>query len=1253
MPNKLKIKRGPASTIPTGELAEPLFTSDTYDLYIGTGASNQRFQKYIASGTTSQYLRGDGSLATHDLDSLTDVIITSPSNGQILSYNGTNWVNNALSGYVTGGATAAGQVGVWNSTTNIVGYTTFTFDNATDKLSMTNAYVNNNLTVDGQLVIKSESGASAYTRGLKFPDNSYGGSGDTAGLRLHNAGGENLILELYVGNDSLDTINFAVAAGGSTYNDNVTINGNKIWNAGNLPSPLSSTGSITSGEIAIFSNATTVYSDTSLFWDNSLNRLGIGGNSPNAQVGVSTSSGVNAFGYKTSGVSFYELVMGFDNTTYGHTISTSRGSSTTARDLTLLNNTTILALDENNSVGINTLSPVTGSTGNAAYGLDIYSSSNTNAAGIALHTVSSGSGLGDGARIMMRNDGSLFIVNLETGGTTINGGDGDFQIITLGAQNFLIDSATGRVGINSPASLDEILVVNGSIRQTGVTSSLLKTDSVGKIIAAVANTDFQSPITLTTTGTSGAATFSSNTLNIPQYQAALTNPVTGTGYVGSYAKFTNSSTIGSGIIYDNAVRVAKIGDSAMNSWASPFYVLQGGDYGQFIGFQTNAAALKMGSNAYYTSGNYYYSSTGNGAALIDVYGDSTNGGFTFTSAPAGTAGNVISFTTKFQINNDASVNINAGFLGINHSSSPSTLIDARNSSNAIATFKNTTGGASSYSSVRLTTANSGVVGDSVGEIRGLSTNATNRDIALTFLTSEGSASQTEKMRITASGNVGIGVTPSSSWASGFRALQIQSQPSIAAEADLISVNVNAYYDGAWKYLANGYATNYYQNNGTHVWRYAASNSSGAGASITWSNAMTITSGGNVLINKTSSTGGKLQVSNGTDMFNVDHDANGAYITAVNNANTVYKRMTYDASEHIFATSASAKLTIASTGAATFSSSAAKVMEIQSSTASGGYVRYTYNTTTSIGYIGSSSQLSGSGAVSDLELRADNNLLLTTTSGQLRLTSGGNVGIGTSSPGNIVHAKYSSTGTVNYYDGARYMIQQGSNTANNFAGISFLGSGGSDAAAIWSVISSHTIGSTTGSLVFGTTNASGASTERMRITSGGNLLINNTYTTASKLIVRSEGTSSATYSFVFTDSGGQDILWGRSDGLILTGSRANSPYNYTTGSAANMYVDSSGYLYRSTSSLKYKTDVRDYDKGLSEVLQIKPVYYKGKRDGDTQFAGLIAEQIHEIGLTEFVHYAKDGSPDALAYQNMVALLTKAIQELKAEIDTLKK
>jgi len=60
---------------------------------------------------------------------------------------------------------------------------------------------------------------------------------------------------------------------------------------------------------------------------------------------------------------------------------------------------------------------------------------------------------------------------------------------------------------------------------------------------------------LTTTGTSGAATLSSNTLNIPQYQAVLTNPVTGTGTSGYHAKWTSSSAIGNGLIYDTGANI--------------------------------------------------------------------------------------------------------------------------------------------------------------------------------------------------------------------------------------------------------------------------------------------------------------------------------------------------------------------------------------------------------------------------------------------------------------------------------------------------------------------------------------------------------------------------------------------------------------------------------------------------------------------------------------------------------------------------
>jgi Chaperone of endosialidase len=65
----------------------------------------------------------------------------------------------------------------------------------------------------------------------------------------------------------------------------------------------------------------------------------------------------------------------------------------------------------------------------------------------------------------------------------------------------------------------------------------------------------QNAITLTTTGTSGAATFSSGTLNIPQYQTALTNPVTGTGTTNYVTKWTSNSAVGNSLIFDNGTNV--------------------------------------------------------------------------------------------------------------------------------------------------------------------------------------------------------------------------------------------------------------------------------------------------------------------------------------------------------------------------------------------------------------------------------------------------------------------------------------------------------------------------------------------------------------------------------------------------------------------------------------------------------------------------------------------------------------------------
>jgi hypothetical protein len=128
MANTLRFKRGLASGIPTALAGEPLFTTDTFDLYIGNGTTNTRFQKYIASGTTSQLLRGDGSLLTMP------IVLTSPANGQVLKFNGTNWVNDSDAGIT--GSGSAGQVAYFTGATTQGGSANLVWDNTNIRLGI-------------------------------------------------------------------------------------------------------------------------------------------------------------------------------------------------------------------------------------------------------------------------------------------------------------------------------------------------------------------------------------------------------------------------------------------------------------------------------------------------------------------------------------------------------------------------------------------------------------------------------------------------------------------------------------------------------------------------------------------------------------------------------------------------------------------------------------------------------------------------------------------------------------------------------------------------------------------------------------------------------------------------------------------------------------------------------------------------------------------------------------------------------------
>lgn len=158
-------------------------------------------------------------------------------------------------------------------------------------------------------------------------------------------------------------------------------------------------------------------------------------------------------------------------------------------------------------------------------------------------------------------------------------------------------------------------------------------------------------------------------------------------------------------------------------------------------------------------------------------------------------------------------------------------------------------------------------------------------------------------------------------------------------------------------------------------------------------------------------------------------------------------------------------------------------------------------------------------------------------------------------------------------------------------------------------------------------------------------------TGARVSVLGSGTTSGTFSFIVQDSAAANLFYIRDDGLINGGLSTASPFNNTTGGAANCNITSNGSFARSTSSLRYKKNVVDYTKGLAELLQLRPVSYETYTDGDTQYAGFIAEEVDAEGLSEFVVYDSDNQPDALHYGNMGALFVSAIKELNSKIEAL--
>ena len=141
---------------------------------------------------------------------------------------------------------------------------------------------------------------------------------------------------------------------------------------------------------------------------------------------------------------------------------------------------------------------------------------------------------------------------------------------------------------------------------------------------------------------------------------------------------------------------------------------------------------------------------------------------------------------------------------------------------------------------------------------------------------------------------------------------------------------------------------------------------------------------------------------------------------------------------------------------------------------------------------------------------------------------------------------------------------------------------------------------------------------------------------------------------------------QANGVIGTGSL----YNRTTAAAANVYVDSGTDLYRSTSSIKYKTDVETLQDSYADaILNVRPVWYRSTCEGDCHdhsWWGFIAEEVAEIDprlvhwKTKEITYDEKGvivpepcepEPEGVAYERFVPHLLNLIKRQKEAIETL--
>ena len=279
---------------------------------------------------------------------------------------------------------------------------------------------------------------------------------------------------------------------------------------------------------------------------------------------------------------------------------------------------------------------------------------------------------------------------------------------------------------------------------------------------------------------------------------------------------------------------------------------------------------------------------------------------------------------------------------------------------------------------------------------------------------------------------------------------------------------------------------------------------------------------------------------------------------------------------------------------------------------------------------------------------------------LTITSTGNVGIGTSSPGGILQVSSENSGNTQMLLVRNYATSATGNFSGNYTAEIRGTSNGNvrhamlinnqendstrrvlDITSLAGTIASFV---SNGSVGIGTTSPAELLHVYSAGTTGGNIRITDAgIANADWSILPSTGNTTAVYR-IYNRPQARDVFNASPAGTITFNA-------YGTGTLS---TNGSGVISASDGRLKTKT--RSIVNSLDTIMQLQPTYYRWNEDTEfhTEYEelGFIAQEVAAVIPEASPEPEQEGKWKNYSDRAIIAVLTKAIQELKAEVDALK-